>query len=152
MRKVISFIGLFIVLFSFIFMGLGSCSDPDPDPFPNIGGDNGSDVITHSCSDGYVKCGNTGKCCPWNYPYHGSNGKCYSTLGSCRQNASSCTTCDGAAITKYCNPGNCLITQFGTCCPSNYPYYAGGQCWKTAQDAHAKGYHTVYGCCKNCYF
>lgn len=129
MQKVILSIGSLFILFSFVFVGLSACDEDDGD---DGGGNNGgnSSGTTPSCKDGYISCGNTGKCCQSGYPYHGSNGKCYTTLAACQKNASSCTQCgsgsSGGTSGGTCSSGYCLIQQTASvtrCCPSDYPYY-----------------------------
>ena len=129
MKKIVMFIGVLFTLFSFIFIGLYSCSE---DEYEDRYSD-GNNTIT--CSTGYIPCPGTGRCCGSQYSYHGDNGKCYTTLSACQQNASECTQCGDGNSGGGTGGGNCssgYVPCFGIdkCCPTGYPYHGNnGKCY-----------------------
>jgi len=163
MRKTFFLIGVSFIVFSFLFVGLSSCKKDNENGGDDGGGGGGGGT---SCPSGMISCGNTGKCCSSSYPYHGSNGKCYTTMANCKQKASVCTQCGsggGGGGGQTCSPGYCLGSYYGHyfCCPKDYPHYAaicyggsldGKRCFASTNDIKkicTSGYEAVK--CSKCF-
>ena len=134
MQKVIFYLGLLFILFSFIFAGIAACDDG-------------------SCAGGDIPCPCNGGCCPEGKRTIGhNNGKCYASFDECLDDPESgeCSWCNhadcpdndpttGGTISggssggsgggnsgppRTCPTGQCLAYVNGyVCCPSTHPWY-----------------------------
>ena len=153
MKKTYNILGICIMFFAMLIGTLNFMSCKKYDDGSDYGGN------TNYCSNGYIPCGNTGKCCQPQYPYHGSNGYCYELLSTCQKNASTCTWCEGGysgggnggggnGSGNGCPAGYCHVTNgFNKCCPWSMPHYSNGKCYATKEDARKDCFSCViYGC------
>ena len=73
----------------YCYATLAACQRDNDDCKKCGGGDN-----PPSCpSPAYKRCASSLKCCRSDYPYFGSNGKCYTSLAACKKKAADCVDC-----------------------------------------------------------
>lgn len=88
MKKVCNVLGV-CIMFTALLIGTVSFIGCRKKYYGGSGGSGGN-----TCTDGYIPCGSTGKCCHPSYPYHGSSGYCYQTYSDCSGDYNSkCTKC-----------------------------------------------------------